>query len=83
MAGRWPATVPTTPRGKTMTVLPHIRVTVPDALVPLRDDGLTVHAADDNRHRVMPFFRHEDGRVMAPTAPFVRDQMLADELPIC
>ena len=44
---------------------------------------ITLHAADDNRHRVMPLFRHEDGRVLAPTARFVWDQMLADQLPIC
>ncbi len=78
-----PGDGPHNARDKTVTVLLHIRVPVPDALVPFRDDGLTLHAADDNRHRVMPFFRHEDGRVLAPMAPFVRDQMLADELLIC
>ena len=44
---------------------------------------IILHEADDNRHRVMPLFRHEDGRVLAPTARFVWDQMLADQLPIC
>jgi hypothetical protein len=31
-----------------------------------------------NQHRIMPLFRHEDGRILAPTARFVWDQMMSD-----
>ena len=40
---------------------------------------ITLHAPEGSRHRVMPLFRHEDGRVLAPTARFVWDRMLADQ----
>ena len=40
---------------------------------------ITLHASDGSRHRVMPLFRHEDGRVLVPTARFVWDRMLADQ----
>ena len=39
---------------------------------------IALHAPEGSRHRVMPLFRHEDGRVLAPTARFVWDRMLAD-----
>lgn len=39
---------------------------------------ITLHARDWNRHRVMPLFVHEDGRVLGPTARFVWDELLAD-----
>ena len=44
---------------------------------------ITLHAADGNRHRVMPLVGREDGRVLVPTARFVWDQMLAGLPPIC
>ena len=40
---------------------------------------IALHAPEGSRHRVMPLFRHEDGRVLAPTARFVWDRMLADQ----
>lgn len=40
---------------------------------------ITLHVPEGSRHRVMPLFRHEDGRVLAPTARFVWDRMLADQ----
>ena len=40
---------------------------------------ITLHAPAGSRHRVMPLFRHEDGRVLAPTARFVWDRMLGDQ----
>ena len=40
---------------------------------------ITLHAPAGSRHRVIPLFRHEDGRVLAPTARFVWDRMLADQ----
>lgn len=39
---------------------------------------ITLHTPEGNQHRVMPLFRHEDGRVLAPTARFVWDQMMSD-----
>lgn len=39
---------------------------------------ITLHTPEWNQHRVMPLFRHEDGRIFAPTARFVCDQMLSD-----
>jgi len=39
---------------------------------------ITLHTPEWNRHRVMPLFRHEDGRILAPTARFVWDQMMSD-----
>ena len=39
---------------------------------------ITLHTPEWNQHRVMPLFRHEDGRVLAPTARFVWDQMMSD-----
>ena len=41
---------------------------------------ITLHTPDWNRHRVMPLFRQEDGRILAPTARFVWDQMMSDTL---
>jgi len=35
---------------------------------------------EGSRHRILPLFRHEDGRVLGPTARFVWDQMLSDAL---
>ena len=40
---------------------------------------ITLHASEGSRHRIMPLFRHEDGRVLAPTARFVWDRMLANQ----
>ena len=40
---------------------------------------ITLHAPEGSRHRVMPLFRHEDGRILAPTARFVWNRMLADQ----
>jgi len=39
---------------------------------------VSLHTPEWNRHRVLPLFRQEDGRVLAPTARFVWDQMMAD-----
>ena len=41
---------------------------------------ITLHTPERNQHRVMPLFRHEDGRILSPTARFVWDQMMADPL---
>ncbi|MBN1611550.1 MAG: DEAD/DEAH box helicase family protein [Polyangiaceae bacterium] len=38
---------------------------------------ITLHAPEWNQQRIMPLFRHEDGRILAPTARFVWDQMMA------
>ncbi len=43
---------------------------------------ITLHTPDWNRHRVLPLFRHEDGRVLAPTARFIWDQMMFDLLAV-
>ena len=43
---------------------------------------ITLHAPDGDWRRVIPLFRHEDGRVLAPTARFVWDQMLASQPPV-
>jgi len=42
---------------------------------------ITLHTPEWKRHRVMPLFRHEDGRILAPTARFVWDQMMSDPPP--
>ena len=39
---------------------------------------ITLYTTEWNQHRVMPLFRHEDGRVLAPTARFVWEQMISD-----
>ena len=39
---------------------------------------ITLHTPEWNQHRVMPLFRHEDGRLLAPTARFVWDEMMSD-----
>lgn len=39
---------------------------------------ITLHTPEWNQHRVMPLFRHEDGRILTPTARFVWDQMMSD-----
>ena len=39
---------------------------------------ITVHTPNWTRHRVMPLFRHKDGRILSPTARFVWDQMMSD-----
>lgn len=61
-------TGPHSARGKTMTVLLHIWVLVPDALVPLRDDGLTLLRERSGRDRLPLHW----GMCMA-TYPFFRD----------
>lgn len=38
---------------------------------------ITLHAPERDRSRVMPLFRHDDGRVFAPTARFIWDRLLA------
>jgi len=37
-----------------------------------------LHTPESSEHRILPLFRHENGRVLAPTARFVWDQMMAD-----
>jgi len=61
-------TGPHSARGKTMTVLLHIWVLVPDALVPLRDDGLALLRGRSGRDRLPLHW----GMCMA-TYPFFRD----------
>ena len=38
---------------------------------------ITLHAPERDRSRLMPLFRHDDGRVLAPTARFVWERLLA------
>ncbi len=38
---------------------------------------ITLHAPERGRSRVMPLFRHDDGRIFAPTARFIWDRLLA------
>ena len=38
---------------------------------------ITLHAPERDRSRVMPLFRHDDGRIFAPTARFIWDRLLA------
>jgi hypothetical protein len=59
---------PHSARGKTMTVLLHIWVLVPDALVPLRDDGLALLRERSGRDRLPLHW----GMCVA-TYPFFRD----------
>jgi hypothetical protein len=59
---------PHSARGKTMTVLLHIWMLVPDALVPLRDDGLALLRGRSGRDRLPLHW----GMCMA-TYPFFRD----------
>ena len=40
---------------------------------------VTLHAPDQDRSRVMPLFRHDDGRVLAPTAGFLWDRLLSEQ----
>jgi hypothetical protein len=37
-----------------------------------------VHSADWNRHRIMPLFMHDDGRLLGPTARHLWDLLLQD-----
>ncbi|MCP4662280.1 MAG: DEAD/DEAH box helicase family protein [bacterium] len=39
---------------------------------------ITLHTSEWKRHRVMPLFRHEDGRILAPTARFVWDHVMSN-----
>ena len=39
--------------------------------------GRSLHAPERDRSRVMPLFRHDDGRIFAPTARFIWDRLLA------
>ena len=39
---------------------------------------ITLHTPEWKQHRIMPLFRHEDGRVLSPTARFVWEEMMAD-----
>ena len=40
---------------------------------------VTLHAPKQDRSRVMPLFRHDDGRVLAPTAGFLWDRLLSEQ----
>ena len=40
---------------------------------------ITLHTPERDRIRIMPLFRHEDGRVLVPTARFIWDRMISDE----
>ena len=40
---------------------------------------ITLHAPERDRSRIMPLFRHDDARVLGPTARFVWDQLMADQ----
>ncbi len=40
---------------------------------------VTLHALEQDRSRVMPLFRHDDGRVLAPTARFIWDRLLSEQ----
>ena len=40
---------------------------------------VTLHAPEQDRSRVMPLFRHDDGRVLAPTARFIWDRLLSEQ----
>ena len=40
---------------------------------------ITLHTPERDRSRIMPLFRHEDGRVLVPTAGFIWDRMISDE----
>ena len=40
---------------------------------------ITLHTPERHRSRIMPLFRHEDGRVLVPTARFIWDRMISDE----
>ena len=68
LAGEVAGAGPHSARGKTMTVLLHIWVHVPDALVPLRDEGLTLLRGRSGRARLPLHW----GMCMA-TYPFFRD----------
>ena len=43
---------------------------------------ITLHTPERDRSRIMPLFRHEDGRVLAPTARFIWDRMISAELAV-
>jgi len=66
--GKVAGTGPHSARGKTMTVLLHVWVHVPKALVPLRDDGLALLRGWSGRDRLSLHW----GMCMA-TYPFFRD----------
>jgi len=68
LEGKVAGTGPHSARGKTMTVLLHIWVLVPDALVPLRDDGFSLLRDRSGRDRLPLHW----GMCMA-TYPFFRD----------
>ena len=68
LAGRVAGDGPHSARGKTMTVLLHIWVLVPDALVPLRDDGMALLRDRSGRDRLPLHW----GMCVA-TYPFFRD----------
>ena len=40
---------------------------------------VTLHAPEQDRSRVMPLFRHDDGRALAPTARFIWDRLLSEQ----
>ena len=40
---------------------------------------ITLHTPKRDRGRIMPLFRHEDGRVLVPTARFIWDRMISDD----
>ncbi|MCP4662282.1 MAG: hypothetical protein GY856_43325 [bacterium] len=80
---------PHSARGKTITVLLHIWVLVPDSLAPLRDDGLAQLRARSGRDRLplhwgmcvatYPFFRDvaaTTGRLLALQGTVARSQVI-------
>ena len=38
---------------------------------------ISLHTREWNRNRIMPLFRHDDGRILLPTARFVWDRMMS------
>ena len=40
---------------------------------------IALHTPERDRSRIMPLFRHENGRVLAPTARFLWDRLISDQ----
>ena len=40
---------------------------------------VTLHSPEQDPSRVVPLFRHDDGRVLAPTARFIWDRLLSEQ----
>lgn len=43
---------------------------------------ITVRTANRSRHRIMPLFQHDNGRVFVPTARFIWDALVSSEITI-